>query len=80
MSRPRFLGGCLGRMGILFLWVHGFFLGGGWTESGRRSEAGDSGNRCAPVWCVTCCRCCVVCPSCWDLGGGGAWKGGGIFG
>ena len=36
MSGLRFLGGCLGRMGILFLWVRGFFLGGGgWTESGR---------------------------------------------
>ena len=29
MSRLRFVGGCLGRMGFLFLLVRGFFEGGG---------------------------------------------------
>ena len=37
MSRLCLVGGCLGRMGILFLWVRGFLEGGGWTESGRWS-------------------------------------------
>ena len=37
MSRLRFVVGCLGRMGSLFLWVRGFFEGGGWTKSGRWS-------------------------------------------
>ena len=29
VSRLRFVGGCLGRMGSFFLWVRGFFEGGG---------------------------------------------------
>ena len=72
MSRLRFVGGCLGRMGILCLWVRGFFEGGGVGLSlAGGLEAGDSGNRCPPVGCETCCRCCMVGPRCWDLGGGG---------
>ena len=80
MSQLRFVGGCLGRMGILFFWVRCFYEGGVGLSLAGGPEAGDSGNRCAPVGCVMCGRCCMVGPSCWDLRGGGAWKGRGIFG
>ena len=64
MSWPRFVGGCLGRMGFLFLWVRGFLEGGVGLSLAGGLRSADSDNRCVLMGCVTSCRCCVVCPGC----------------
>ena len=66
-----------GAWALCFCGCVAFLRGGGVGLSlAGGLEAGDSGNRCAPVGCETCCRCCMVGPRCWGLGGGGVEGGG----